>query len=470
MTAVSQKIANLIGGISQQPIEKQLPGTVKDAVNVVPDVKGLLTKRPGSQLVGTMSANDLGIWHNYYRDDAEQYFIRVRPDGQVDVWSAFDAVPRLVLYSNTPAKLYDPDFNRGVAQGDAKPITDTCNITSYQSTLSALTASVAALNTANERIQEITVKLERDDSLTDEEKAALEEEKATLDASIPGLLSDYTLAQAGFEAQAAPCGVYPNPYSLSTELTAPFGNALPYFEHTKDAQIQMVTINDITFVTNREVVAKMTDKTSAPINKRQAFLAIDSTQYQRVYSFKVFDDEGGLEYEITAGPYQTSTSLNAQLILENLKTDLDDKVPNVTSEIIGSGLYITRDVDFTIDTPDPQLMTPINDEINNVSNLPTQFKDGYIVKVQNTFEDEDDYYVKFVADGSSDSGAGVWEETVGFDLKVELDPLTMPHCIRRLADGTFEVSPIAWVEREVGDNITNPLPSLVGQKINDCVL
>ena len=67
MTAVSQKIPNLIGGISQQPIEKQLPGTVKDALNVVPDVKGLLTKRPGSELVGTLSVNDEGIWHNYYR-------------------------------------------------------------------------------------------------------------------------------------------------------------------------------------------------------------------------------------------------------------------------------------------------------------------------------------------------------------------------------------------------------------------
>ena len=468
MTAVSQKIPNLIGGISQQPIEKQLPGTVKDAVNVVPDVKGLLTKRPGSQLVGTLSANDEGIWHNYYRDAAEQYFIRVRPDGQVDVWSALDALPRLVLYSDTPAKLYDPDFNRGVKQGDAVPITDTCNITDYQTTLSALTASVNALNTANAEIQEITVKLERDE-LTDAERAALEAEKTALEATIPGLLTNYTDAQAAFEVQAAPCGVFPNPYSVTSELTAPFGNALPYFEHTEDAQLQMVTINDITFVTNRKTVAQMTDKTSQAINKQQSFLAIDSTQYQRVYSFKVFDDEGGLEYEIKAGPYSTSTSLNAQLILENLKEDLDDKVPNVTSEIIGSGLYITRDVDFTIDTPDPQLMTPINDEINNVSNLPTQFKGDYVIKVQNTFEDEDDYYVKFVADGSSDSGAGVWEETVGFDLKVELDPFTMPHAIRRLSDGTFEVSPVAWVEREVGDNITNPLPSIVGQPINKTV-
>ena len=63
----------------------------------------------------------------------------------------------------------------------------------------------------------------------------------------------------------------------------------------------------------------------------------------------------------------------------------------------------------------------------------------------------------------------MWEETVGFDLKVELDPATMPHALRRLSDGTFEVSPVAWVEREVGDDVTNPLPSIVGQKTNKTV-
>ena len=469
MTAVSQKIPNLIGGISQQPVAKQLPGSVKDAVNVVPDVKGLLAKRPGSQLVGTMSANITGIWHNYFRDEQEQYFIRVRPDGQVDVWSALDALPRLVLYSQTPAPLYDSDFNRGTAQADAKPITDSCDTTAYQTAQADLTASVLALEAAQDRIQQIDVELERNEDLTDTERTTLETEKATLEASIPGLLTTYSDAQAAFETQAAPCGVYPNPYSLTDVFSTATGNALDYCVHTGNSTLQMVTINDITFVTNRGVVSQMTDKKSPAKVTNQSFVVVDSVQYQKVYNLNIFDEADDTKYEITAGPYATSTSLNAQLILETLKTDIEEKVADATVTIIGPGVFIERPVDFVTDTPDPQLLIPINSEVNNVSLLPTQCKDGYVVKVVNTFEDEDDYYVKFIAEESVDSGAGVWEETVGPDLKIEIDPLTMPHAIRRLSDGTFEVSPVAWVEREVGDNITNPLPSMIGQKINKTV-
>ena len=469
MTAISQKIPNLIGGISQQPVAKQLPGSVKDAVNVVPDVKGLLTKRPGSQLVGTMSANIEGIWHNYFRDQQEQYFIRIRPDGQVDVWSALDALPRLVYYSDTPAKLYDKNFNRGVKQPDAVPITDTCNPTDYLAAQTALTASVKALEDANDRIQQITVELERNTDLTDAERTTLETEKSTLEASIPGLLTDYTTAQATFETEAAPCGVFPNPYSLTDVFSTFSTNTLPYISGATGSDLQMVTINDITFITNRTKVVAMTDKTSPAKVLNQSFAVVDSVQYQKVYNLNIFNEADDTKYEISAGPYATSTSLNAQLILENLKTDMESKVPDVTVEIIGPGLFITRPVDFVIDTPDPQLITPINSEVNNVSLLPTQCKNNYVVKVVNTFEDEDDYYVKFIAEENVDSGAGVWEETVGFDLKVELDPTTMPYALRRLSDGTFEVSPVAWVEREVGDDVTNPLPSIVGQKTNKTV-
>ena len=115
----------------------------------------------------------------------------------------------------------------------------------------------------------------------------------------------------------------------------------------------------------------MTDKTSPAKVLNQSFAVVDSVQYQKVYNLNIFNEADDTKYEISAGPYATSTSLNAQLILENLKTDMESKVPDVTVEIIGPGLFITRPVDFVIDTPDPQLITPINSEVNNVSLLPT---------------------------------------------------------------------------------------------------
>ena len=544
MTAVSQKIPNLIGGISQQPIEKQLPGTVKDAVNVVPDVKGILAKRPGSQLVATLSADVDGVWHNYYRDDAEQYFMRVRPDGQIDVWDALTGLPRLVKYSVTPLDI--PEKGQ-TPSPDAKPITDACNPVTYTAAQADLTASVDALNAANAEIQEITVKLERDDSLTDAEKATLEAEKTALEATIPGLLTDYTTAQAAFEVAATPCGVFPNPYSLASPTAGT--NALPYFERAVgisdtdyNAQFQMVTINDFTFVTNRSITTAMTNKTSPAKVENASFVVVEAVQYTRTYNVTVVLEDG-TKYECDAGPYATSTSLDANKILDDLATDIASKVPNTPKpEIIGNGIFVQRLYDtsdlnggtgysagtnvatnggtgtdlkvnttvsngvvqtisisefgsgytdgdilkvnggnancsfkltlngnFTVETSDPELITPINSEVNNVSLLPSQCKDGYVVKVVNTFEDEDDYYVQFFAEGAADSGAGVWEETVAPGVEIEIDPTTMPHVIRRLGDGTFEASPVKWIEREVGDNLTNPLPTIIGQKLNKAI-
>jgi hypothetical protein len=351
MTAVSQKIPNLIGGISQQPIEKQLPGTVKDAVNVVPDVKGILAKRPGSQLVATLSADVDGVWHNYYRDDAEQYFMRVRPDGQIDVWDALTGLPRLVKYSVTPLDIPE---NGKTPSTDAKPITDACNPATYTAAQADLTASVDALNAANAEIQEITVKLERDDSLTDAEKATLEAEKTALEATIPGLLTDYTTAQAAFEVAATPCGVFPNPYSLASPTAGT--NALPYFERAVgisdtdyNAQFQMVTINDFTFVTNRSITTAMTNKTSPAKVENASFVVVEAVQYTRTYNVTVVLEDG-TKYECDAGPYATSTSLDANKILDDLATDIASKVPNTPKpEIIGNGIFVTRTGNFTVE-------------------------------------------------------------------------------------------------------------------------
>ena len=57
MASITQKINSVNGGISQQPDELKIPGQVVTAKNVFPDVTHGLQKRPGSQLVGSLSHN-----------------------------------------------------------------------------------------------------------------------------------------------------------------------------------------------------------------------------------------------------------------------------------------------------------------------------------------------------------------------------------------------------------------------------
>ena len=108
------------------------------------------------------------------------------------------------------------------------------------------------------------------------------------------------------------------------------------------------------------------------------------------------------------------------------------------------------------------------DEVNDVTELPAESFDGHNVRILNTNNDSDDYYVKYVAyDGIR--GKGYWLETIARDASPGLDSSTMPH--RFVFTGTvngvdqFTFEPIPFVSRLVGDDITSPVPSFIGKTI-----
>jgi len=98
MASVTQTIHSYTGGISQQPDEKKVPGQVVDAINVLPDVTEGLQKRPGAELVASLSDNTTtalnstanGRWFHYYRDENEQYIGQVSRTGDVNMWCCSD--------------------------------------------------------------------------------------------------------------------------------------------------------------------------------------------------------------------------------------------------------------------------------------------------------------------------------------------------------------------------------------------
>jgi hypothetical protein len=96
MTSITQKIPGFIGGISQQPDELKPVGTVRDAVNIIPDITKGVIKRPGGRLVQPLAAHQDGKWFNIYRDPTEQYIAKVNRDGTVEVYGALDGLSRVV--------------------------------------------------------------------------------------------------------------------------------------------------------------------------------------------------------------------------------------------------------------------------------------------------------------------------------------------------------------------------------------
>ena len=104
MASVTQKVPNYVLGISTQPDEKKIPGQVVDLVNGVPDVVNQLTKRPGSQLVNTLTPSTAAHakWFSIYTTDDEQYIGQCAADGAVKIWRCSDGVEIPVDYANVP--------------------------------------------------------------------------------------------------------------------------------------------------------------------------------------------------------------------------------------------------------------------------------------------------------------------------------------------------------------------------------
>lgn len=93
--------------------------------------------------------------------------------------------------------------------------------------------------------------------------------------------------------------------------------------------------------------------------------------------------------------------------------------------------------------------------------LPSSAPHGYTVLVKGERSTDDDYYVRYNA------GLKLWEECPKPNIAVGLLWETLPHIIRREANGTFTFTRANWNKRLTGDDDSNPEPSFIGNKIND---
>lgn len=73
----------------------------------------------------------------------------------------------------------------------------------------------------------------------------------------------------------------------------------------------------------------------------------------------------------------------------------------------------------------------------------------------------DNFYVKF--DGDS------WNECAKPGITYQINNANMPHKLVRTAFNTFTFSAITFVDRQVGDDESAPIPSFIGQPINNLV-
>jgi len=177
--------------------------------------------------------------------------------------------------------------------------------------------------------------------------------------------------------------------------------------------------------------------------------------------------------------FDTKTTTTSEGILGGLRHEIENTGTFKDStgadvEQVGNGLYLTRDSvlsdgvetkTFNITTGAGTLMNVFSNTIKDITDLPNQCKNGYIVRVANSVADEDDYFVEFKGVNGRD-GPGTWEECAEPGRQITFDEETLPIQMRREANGTFTIHPNVWEDCLVGDDVTVSEPSFIGKGVN----
>ena len=515
MSTVSQSIPNLLSGISQQPDSRKRPGQLKDSVNAFPDFALGLLKRPGGKFVAKLpNAASGGKWFPILRDNTEKYVVQYA-DNRFHVWDLADGDVRAVdmgasqggtagscLIADQLAKA--DDYNLKVAATataltalQAAEVTLSQAIAAQYATTESLfefrynynTNVVEQLHSGiaedangvftvkdNGTVVSVATTLPTNYALSTERTSehpliastgfrVYEAEKTTAATNTPALATSeaaYTTAKTAYDnavvaeaaskvildAQAANCAI------PTIAPTAYLAGATP-------EDIEVLTLNDYTFVLNKnKIVENETTTTHTGIDAHRAHIVISVVAFSSQYIVTL----DGTDYSYTT----PSTNVNADTIATNLASTIT--AGGYTATAVGPGVYITRATAFSVETSgsaSAEGLYALTDRISNVTRLPAQTKNGYVVKVTNSSElDVDDMYVKFTTDNNQNFGTGQWEETTAPGIRYQFKLSTMPHQLVRQADGTFTFSEVNWNERIVGDDDTNPFPSFLDNTIS----
>ena len=502
MTAITQRIPDFFGGINEAPDLYKGQGQVSEAENCIPDLTRGLYKRPGAQRVGSPKVYDennvlqsgtdyeplAGVdtssnhWFHYYRDEDEGSYIgQVKTDGSVAVWSCKTGEAVNVTYeSGQQNDLQTYMSYDSPASGDLQftTINDTTFVCNRNQPVLMKDASVNSTPT-NPHTYVAFVELKqvvngRQYSLNIHDPSS----SATTSISSATRLSVTPDNSEGFTSFSGGEGHCPR---IGTKIFKEGGS------NGRDNLIFRLT------VTGQQ--GPVPDSTDPPdITKNTHYTCSYRAEIDLLHGGEGWAANDtvtvtleGFDYTITVEnvetatfnaslkavrpeptPFDQQTSVSTDTILGSLKEEIDSINGGgvLQSKIIGNGLYIrSNSQNFTVTTPNTDLLTVITDSTNDITNLPTQAKDGYIVKVANTAAQEDDYYLKFEGDSGSD-GPGSWSECAKPGIERRLDSSTLPCVIERLQDTNnntiyFNVKKFVYADREVGDRVTNPKPSFV---------
>ena len=268
-----------------------------------------------------------------------------------------------------------------------------------------------------------------------------------------------------------------------TELTVHKPDGTSYLNTSNPRSVmKTVTIADFTFVVNTSITPAMDSALSnSASNITQAIIFINQATSKTTYSVTV---DGVTVTDDTTG----NDPLSTDTVANDLAGGLNSGLTGFAIARNGPVIHIKKNdgSDFSIDGNDSQgntKMTVIKDTVQQFTDLPNVSPNGYVVEVAgDESTDFDNYYVKFTTNNGNAFEEGQWSETVEAGIPFKFNYDTMPHVLIRQADGNFRFARVdgdsytasgqsfnlpKWGERIVGDLVSAPDPSFIGNKINN---
>lgn len=471
MPAVNQRIPNFLGGISQQPDFIKFAGQVSTCNNAYPDVTFGLSKRAPGEFVSVLAnATADGNWFEILRDNDEKYIVQIQASG-IRVWNLATGVEQTVNLGATTSN-YNYLTSGSPTRYGVQSIGDYTLITNPNKTVATARTTT---NTFGSNYAFVTV-----DAIAYNTEYVIGINNSSITSSTKRIVKSLSISPDNFDDSDGEAKHVGKAEFFNTgwggvkyAVTVNGQSYVASYNNDSEADYDM-RYNANVVLQDGGLDAPASGTQGITIAGRSYTVSISGTQ-----SYTSYADANAAFYRTPKGPDDGIISVNS--VLGGLKDALLAKYPSgLTVEVIGNGLFIqsTSSLNVTVRAGTTNTaLSVITSTAQNISKLPSMCKDGYICEISNTEESEaDNYYVKFIAE-SGTSGSGVWEETVKPGITAGFDYSSMPHALINNRNGTFTFTQLDnvsqsstenfWKDRAAGDTVTNPMPTFVGQTVND---
>ncbi|ARB10956.1 tail tubular protein B [Pectobacterium phage POP72] len=245
-------------------------------------------------------------------------------------------------------------------------------------------------------------------------------------------------------------------------------NADPY------KNIRMLTVADYTFIVNKTVpVRAAPDMTPSVGDTALVFCAFG----QYGVSYKIFI--GGVQAALYMTPDGSDAGHVVYIKTEHIARILHEQlllwegIGDYTTSRDGTTITIKKNdgTEIEVTTEDGSKgkdLVAIKNRTTSTDLLPSRAPSGYKVQINPTgSKPESRYWLEAVPKEGGNLVA--WRECLAPDSLVGFNKNTMPHILVRddIVDGLahFRLRQGDWVDRDVGDDLTNPFPSFLDQTI-----